>query len=222
MKLVLLSAVSLLSLFAQDTLKSPLQTPGDQAQGYVLQPGDVLDFKFFYNHELDQQAIIRPDGKITLQLVNEVQAAGLTAEDLTTDLKRLYDKDLARPELAMVVRSFSSQKAFVDGEVSKPGVIDLVNRMTVMQSIAQAGGMRDTARAGEVMLIRRTTGGPPKILRVDLSKIFSAKELSGDLELRPFDIVYVPKSRISKVNTWIDQYLRKNIPITFGFYTPIL
>jgi len=214
---VLLALV--VSLYGQDTLRPPSESPSPA--GYLLQPGDVLDFKFFYNPELNQQAAIRPDGKITLQLVNEIQAAGLTPDQLTKALQQLYDSHLAKPELSIVVRSFSSQKAFVDGEVGKPGVIDLMNRMTVMQAIAEAGGLRDTARSHEVMLIRRSADGPAKVLHVDLSKALSMKELSGDLELRPFDVVYVPKSRISKVNNWIDQYLRKNIPITFGFYTPV-
>jgi polysaccharide export outer membrane protein len=215
--LILLTVV--VSLYGQDNLRPPSESSSPAS--YILQPGDVLDFKFFYTPELNQQAAIRPDGKITLQLVNETQAAGLTPDQLTKTLQQLYDKHLAKPELSIVVRSFSSEKAFVDGEVGKPGVIDLVNRMTVMQAIAQAGGLRDTARSHEVMLIRRSADGPAKVLHVDLSKALSMKELSGDLELRPFDVVYIPKSRISKVNTWIDQYLRKNIPITFGFYTPM-
>ena len=199
------------AVFAQDAAKSDT---------YLLQPGDVLDIKFFYNPELNQQVVVRPDGHINLQLVDDIQAAGLGTGELTQKLKERYDKDLARPELSVVVRSFSSQKAFVDGEVARPGVIDLVNQMTVMQSIAEAGGLRDTARASEVLLIRRSPDGPT-VTRINLSKVFSAKQLSEDIALRPFDVVYVPRSRISKVNTWIDQYLRKNVPITFGFYTPV-
>jgi len=209
-------------LFGQEPANAPSQLRTERSSGYILQPGDVLDIKFFYNPELNQQAVIRPDGRITLQLVDEIQAAGVTAEELTQTLKQRYDKDLARPEIAIVVRSFSSQKAFVDGEVMKPGVIDLVNDMTAMQAIAQAGGLRATARAHEVVLIRRNPTGSPSVMRIDLGSILSAKQLSSDLVLRPFDVVFVPKSRISKLNTWVDQYIRMNIPINFGFYTPLL
>jgi polysaccharide biosynthesis/export protein len=219
MKLPVLLLLVSLTLFAQETARKTLEA--EPAQGYVLQPGDLLDVKFFYNPELNQQAVIRPDGCITLQLVDEVQAAGITTDALTRKLKERYDKDLAHPEIAIVVRSFSSQKAFIDGEVGRPGVIELVNQMTVMQAIAMAGGLRETARVHEVVLIRRGQGGAPQALRIDVGKVMSAQELSGDLTLRPFDVVFVPKSKVSKVNTWIDQYLRKNVPISFGLYAPV-
>ena len=221
MKHIIVLLLCGLALFGQEVATAPSDLLTERPHGYILQPGDVLDVKFFYNPELNQQAVIRPDGRITLQLVDEIQAAGITVEGLTQTLKQQYDKDLARPEIAIVVRSFSSQKAFVDGEVVKPGVIDLVNEMTVLQAIAQAGGLRATARAHDVILIRRNPKGSPSVMRVDLGNLLSAKQLSNDLVLRPFDVVFVPKSRISKLNTWVDQYIRMNIPINFGLYTPV-
>lgn len=184
---------------------------------YALHKGDVFDIKFFYNPELNEQVTVRPDGKIALQLIGEVQVEGVGVADLTARLKERYTKNLAHPELTILVRSFAMQKLFVDGEVMKPGMIDLPARLTVAQSIAQAGGFRDTAKVRDVLLIRRDAGGAPTVTHLDLKPPRTVEDASADIPVEPFDVIFVSRSKIANVNRWVDDYIRKNIPITFGF-----
>jgi len=183
---------------------------------YRIQTGDQLDIKFFYNPELNEQVTVRPDGRISLQLSPEITAAGLTPAQLTESLVKNYEKELANPGITVMVRSFSSQRVYVDGEVYKPGMVNLAGPLTVLQSIAEAGGFKDTAKPSQVLVIRKTNDSKPMAIAVDLENVRNAASGSQDILLAPYDIVYVPKSTIANVNQFIDQYIRKNIPIPFG------
>jgi protein involved in polysaccharide export with SLBB domain len=186
---------------------------------YRLQPGDELDVRFYYNPELNTSVLIRPDGRISLPLANEVQASGLTPAELSQRLRSAYEAELRRPELTVIVRSFNSQKVFVGGEVAAPGVIQALGPLTVLQSVTQAGGFRETARLNEVLVIRRDPAAPtsnPIVIPVDISAVVDGSSTSEDIALMPFDVVYVPKSPIANVNKFVDQYLRQNIPFGFG------
>lgn len=186
-------------------------------QEYRINVGDQLDIKFFYNSELNEQVTVRPDGRISLQLAHEIMTDGLTPAELTDLLKEKYAKEIQKPEITVIVRSFSAQKVYMDGEVNNPGVIDLIRPMTILQAISQAGGLKDSARIDEIIIIRRTSDKKPMYVQVNLSKIINATDVHQNIPLLPYDIVYVPKSPIANVNLWIDQYIRKNIPIPFGF-----
>ncbi len=194
-----------------------IQTSPYTEQEYRIQVGDQLDIKFFYNPELNEQVTVRPDGRISLQLVREIMTAGLTPAELTDLLTKKYAKELKMPEVTVIVRSFGSQRVYVDGEVAKPGIVPLVGFVTVLQAISQAGGMKDAARRGEVIVIRHGTANKPIALTVNVERIIDGTDMSQDIALKPFDIVYVPKSPIANVNVWVDQYIRKNIPISTGF-----
>jgi polysaccharide biosynthesis/export protein len=184
---------------------------------YRLQPGDELDIRFYYNPELNSSVLIRPDGRISLPLANEVQAAGLTPAALTQQLRSSYERELRRPEISVIVRSFNSQKVFVGGEVASPGVIQALGPLTVLQSVTQAGGFKETARLNEVLVIRRDPNvAEPIVIPVDISSVVDGTQTNQDIALMPFDVVYVPKSPIANVNKFVDQYIRQNIPFGFG------
>ena len=192
------------------------QIPSYPAQEYKIQAGDQLDIKFFYNAELNEQVIVRPDGRISLQLAHEIMTAGLTPAELTDLLTKAYALELDNPEITVIVRSFGGQMVYVDGEVNKPGMLNMVAPMTVLQSLSQAGGVKDTAERKEILIIRRGLDNKPVVLMVNMEKVIDGTETSQDLNLLPSDIVYVPKSSIANVNLWVDQYIRKNIPINVG------
>ncbi len=191
--------------------------PSEPAKEYKLRAGDQMDIKFFYNPELNEQVTVRPDGRISLQLAHEIMAAGLTPAELTDLLTRTYSSELDKPEITVIVRSFSGQMVYVDGEVNKPGMLNMIAPMTVLQSLAQAGGVKDTAKRDEIVIIRRGLDNKPVVLLMNMEKVIDGTEMSQDLTLMPFDIVYVPKSNIANVNIWVDQYIRKNIPMGIGF-----
>lgn len=204
-------------------VKHPAPLPSSRVAPaeYHIQPGDQIDVKFFYNPELNESVTVRPDGRISLQLVDEIDAAGLTPANLTQELKRSYAHELNNPELTVIMRQFAWQRIYVDGEVEKPGFVPLAPEMTVLQSIAMAGGLMDTARTQEVVVIRRKPHGKPKAFTLDLAHVLDSTNTGQDITLMPLDVVYVPKSPIANVNLWVDQYLRKNIPIGFGLNYPL-
>jgi polysaccharide biosynthesis/export protein len=222
-----LTALSLLAvsgLAAAQTSIAARQAPpeatapsaGSADPEYRISLGDQLDIKFFYNPELNEQVIVRPDGRISLQLIPEIVVNGLTPAALTRQLTEAYAKDLKQPEVTVIVRSFGSQRVYVDGEVGKPGMVPILGLMTALQAIAEAGGMKETARDYQVIVIRRGALNKPMAFPLDLKKAREGKDLSQDVTLAPFDIIYVPRSRITNINTWVDQYIRKNIPLPFG------
>jgi len=198
----------------------PQGGPGDAVtdQEYRIAVGDQLDIKFFYNPALNEQVVVRPDGRISLQLVPEIVARGLTPAALTKLLTDHYSKELRQPRLTVIVRGFGSQQVYVDGEVGTPGMVPILGPMTALQAISEAGGMTETARSSEVIIIRRGAVNTPLAFQVDLQKARNGTDLSQDISLAPFDIIFVPRSRVANVNVWMDQYIRQNIPIPFAVY----
>jgi len=224
-KIVSICSFIFLLLAGCAAVKNPTPTtyPGTQAiypyteKEYRLQVGDQLDVKFFYNPELNEQVTVRPDGRISLQLVHEIMVTGLTPSELTQLLTQKYAPELKKPEITVIVRSFGAHRIYVDGEVTKAGLFPLVGFTTVLQAISQAGGMKETARGNQVIIIRRIEDNKPLVFQVDLEKVIDGTDTSQDIALKPFDVVYVPKSNIANVNQWVDQYIRKNLPITPSF-----
>ncbi len=195
----------------------PTLSPTAPVTEYKIQIGDTLDIKFFYHPELNESVIVRPDGRISLQLIHETQALGLPPEELRQDLLKKYAIQISKPEIAVIVRSFTAQKIYVDGEVERPGLIQLAGPMTVLQAIASAGGLKDTARASDVLIIRRNQYNQPESVLVSLDKVIAGTDMSQDIALFPADIIYIPRAPIANVNLWIDKYIRQNIPVPFNY-----
>ena len=190
-------------------------------QQYKIQVGDQLDVKFFYNPELNETLVVRPDGRISLQLIGAVMAAGDSPEQLSKQLEKQYASQLATPAVTVIVRSFTAQKIYVDGQVAQSGVLPLVGPMTVLQAITQSGGLTDVARTHEVIVIRHTPKYGTSVIPIDLTKVISGMDTKQDILLRPYDIVYVPLSPIGHVAKWVDLYLRKTalvLPQEFLLY----
>ena len=164
---------------------------------YVIKPGDTLSVKFFFNPELNEQdLIVRPDGRISLQLVQEVEAANLTAPQLTSLLVERYAGQLKNPEIAVIVRSVREQyKIYVDGEVGSPGTFELGDSLDVLQAVALAGGFNaDTAKKDEVIVIRRDQNGKQFVIKLDINAALTGRDLTQNIALLPNDFVFVPRS----------------------------
>jgi polysaccharide biosynthesis/export protein len=200
------------------TMPGPTKQMDQQARTYsegeyVLAAGDVLDIKFTDNPEFNELSLpIRPDGRISLQLAPDIKAAGLTPSELRDILSKQYASELRKPEAVIIVRAFGSKKIFVDGEVGGPRFIDLIMPTTVMRAITQAGGLRETARLSNVIVIRPDFEGKPVGTMVDLRKVIDGTDFTQDIYLMPYDIVYVPKSNIARVNLFVQQYITNMVP----------
>ncbi len=184
---------------------------------YRLHVGDKLAIKLFYNQDLNQEVAIRPDGKISLLLVHEVDAVNLTPSELTKLLTESYAKHLQQPEVSVIVNGFAAQRVFVGGEVAQPGVKEIVGPTSVIQAVFAAGGFKDSARLNEVIVLRRGEDDKPFHIALDAEKAMKGIDLSQDIYLQPYDMVLVPRSRIADINLWVTQYLRNNLGLGTDF-----
>ena len=187
----------------------------------TLAPGDVLDIKFYYAPELNESQAVRPDGKIFLQLIGEVDVLGKTPGELKEELVQGYAGQLRKPEIAVIVRSLSNRRVYVGGDVLRPGLIDIPHPITALEAIMQAGGF-DYRRAevSNVVIIRHKDGKRYGCA-LDFTGALSGKEFQPFF-LEPQDIVYVPRNKISQVGLWIDQYINQIVPrVGFTYTAPL-
>jgi protein involved in polysaccharide export with SLBB domain len=197
---------------SQTTVKSeaqPTKTSVEKLPPYIIQPGDQLDIRFFYNPELNETVVVRPDGMISLQLLDEVKAAGLEPSQLDDVLTRMYSQELKKPVITVIVRSFTGQRVYVGGEVNRVGLITLQPGLTALQAVFQSGGFRETAQPAETLVIRKGQGGKPVPIRIDLAEVMAASDPNADFQLQADDIVYIPKSAIAKANKFVNQYIEQ-------------
>lgn len=183
---------------------------------YLIQVGDELDIRFFYNPEMNVAMPVRPDGLISLPLVGEVKAARESPASLTERLQSLYRPALRRPEVVVIVKAFSPGRVFVTGEVAEPGMIESNISLTLLQAVTRAGGFRSSAQLNNVVVIRDQGTVEPLLVSVDLAGRDAATAAARNMPLRPNDIVIVPRTGISRLGQAVDEYIRQLIPITLS------
>lgn len=186
----------------------PAQNPSALTP-YRIQPGDALDIKFFYNPELNESVTVRPDGYISLQLVNEVSVAGLEPRQVNEMLTERYSRELKKPVVTVIVKSFAGQRVYVGGEVGQQGLLAMPSGLTALQAVMQSGGFKNTAQPSETLVIRKGPDNRPIPVRVDLSTMLSGSANGQDFRLQPDDVVYVPKSSIAQANLFVKQYIEE-------------
>ncbi|MET1080546.1 MAG: polysaccharide biosynthesis/export family protein [Pseudomonas sp.] len=195
---------------------------GVAEQQYRIRPGDDLDIKFFYTRELNETASVRPDGFITLQLLDDVKVAGLTPDELDEELTSRYRPYIKKPNVSVMVRSFKGFRAYVGGQVAVPQVVPLEGGMSVLQAIYRAGGNLPTAYMDSIILIRKGDDGKPQPYHLNLSDQAVEQGLPDlQVALSPSDVIYVPRSPIANANLWVQQYITdlvlfKGVQLGFG------
>jgi len=175
--------------------------------------GDEIQLKFYLSPELDQDAIVRPDGRISLQLLDDVAAVGLTPMELDRIVTEGYRTELRNPEITVIVKKMAA-KVYVGGEVRQPRFVTHSGSLTVLQAVFEAGGFTDTAEPSSVILLRRLNDDKGFAAKLDLKKVMSAE--AEDIALMPSDTIFIPKSTIAEVNLFVEQYITKLIPIPFS------
>jgi polysaccharide export outer membrane protein len=160
--------------------------------GYVIGADDVLSIIYWKDKDMTTDSTqVRPDGRIALPLLNDVDAAGLTPEQLRVKLTEESKKYMEDPNITVVVREINSRRAFITGEVNKPGPYSLTSPTSVMQLIAMAGGLREYAN-GKKIVIMRTEKGRQISLKFNYKDVIAGKNLTQNIELKPGDTVVVP------------------------------
>jgi polysaccharide biosynthesis/export protein len=162
---------------------------------YMIGADDVLIVAFRREKDMSAEVAVRPDGKITLPLLNDIQAAGLTTDQLRARVTDEAKRFVEEPSVTVIVKQINSRKVFVTGEVGKPGAYPIGDRMTVMQLISMAGGLTEFAKKKNIAIIREAgvrPGARPVTFRFNYDDVQKLKNLASNIELRPGDTVIVP------------------------------
>jgi polysaccharide biosynthesis/export protein len=169
---------------------SPVPAAG-ASPSYVIQPDDVLDIQVWKEPEVSKTVPVRPDGKISLPLVNDVQASGLTAGVLTTDLTQRLKKFISDPQVTVMVTQINSQRFYVMGEVTRGGTYPLMPGMTVLQGLSGAGGFTPFANPKKIYILRNE-GGKQAKLPFNYKDVVKGKNEDENIPLKPGDTIVVP------------------------------
>ncbi len=159
---------------------------------YAIGIGDVLEITVWKNPELSTTVPVRPDGRISVPLLNDIQAAGMTPLALRQTLTEGYKEYVTAPGVSVVVKEIHSRKVFVTGEVADPGAYDLHPRTKLMQALALAGGLTPYAKKKVVVLRDGRDGRTDRRYEIDIAAILSGKRPGDNLLLQPGDTVIVP------------------------------
>ncbi len=158
---------------------------------YRIGPEDVLQIVVWKNEFLSRTVTVRPDGMISLPLVNDVRAAGLLPMELRAVLEDKLKEQVQHPDVSILVNEIRSFKVSVMGEVMKPGRYELRTATTVLDVLATAGGFTQQAVRSAISVLRRD-GATVKQIPFDYNKVVASGGKTGNFELQPFDIVLVP------------------------------
>lgn len=185
-------------------------TPSDTGTGlhsrnwrYKINPSDTLELSFQLTPEFNQTVTVQPDGYITLRDVGDIQAAGRTLPELTEAIKTAYSKILHNPVISVDPKDFEKPYFVVGGQVGKPGKFDYRGDVTLTEAIAIAGGFTDASKHSQVLLFRRVSDQWTEARIIDVKKMLASKNLQEDPELKPGDMLFVPKNTISKIKPFL-------------------
>jgi polysaccharide export outer membrane protein len=170
---------------------------------YRLQPGDVLEVQFRYSPEFNQTITVQPDGYITLEIGGDLKVAGFTIEQTREAILRQARTRLQDPVATIVLKEFQRPYFVVAGEVATPGKIEMRERVTAIQAIMLAGGMKETARSSQVVVFRKINSDTAEVKLLNLKDIRRTSDLENDLTLQAGDMVFVPRDKISKIERFM-------------------
>jgi polysaccharide export outer membrane protein len=159
---------------------------------YVIGPNDTLSIVFWREKDLTSEVLVRPDGKITLPLLNDLPAAGCTPEQLrarlTEEARKFFAAD---PVITVVVKQVANNRAFITGQVARPGAFELTPETNVLQVIALAGGLLEFADGNHISILRNE-GGVQRSYQFNYSEVVRQKKPGQNIVVRPGDTIIVP------------------------------
>ena len=159
---------------------------------FIIGVDDVLAVNVWKETEVSRSVPVRSDGKISLPLVGEVQAAGETPHQLEMAIAKRLQSYISEPEVTVIVQQINSQKFNILGQVTKPGFYSLANSPTVLDALAMAGGFRDFAKKKSIYVLRQNPDGTTARLPFNYKDVIQGKNATQNVKLQPHDTVYVP------------------------------
>jgi len=166
--------------------KAPTQDPN-----YIIGAQDVLDISVWKESEVSRVVPVRPDGRISLPLLNDVQAAGLTPSQLAAQITTSLKKFVTDPQVTVIVSAINSQRIYILGEVTRPGAYPMLPGMSVLQGLSSAGGFTAFARTKSIYVLRTESGKQQKY-PVNYKDVISGKHPEQDVLLKAGDTIVVP------------------------------
>lgn len=181
---------------------------------YKLRPGDVLELTFELSPELNQQISVQPDGFVTLKQVGDFYVAGESVPKFRESVTTAYSKFLHDPIITVDLKDFEKPFFTAGGMVAHPGKYEMRGDVTLVEALAQAGGLTEESKHSQVLLFRRVSQDWAQAKVIDVKKMLNHKTLAEDIHLQPGDMIFVPQNRVSKI--------RKFIPTAgLSMYSPI-
>jgi polysaccharide biosynthesis/export protein len=207
------AALLVLALGAALRLAAPLAAapenpataePGfaDRQPRYRIEPGDVLSFEFRFTPEYNQTVKVQPDGYVSLSGTEDLQVGGLSVEQVRLAAVDAFRGQLHEPSIKVGLEEFSAPRFIVGGEVRAPGRYELKGGVMLSEAIQIAGGLDASARPEQVLLFRRASQGWMESRQIDFNKILQSG-LKEDVRLRAGDMVFIPRSKLGKVNRFL-------------------
>ncbi|MFL1463818.1 polysaccharide biosynthesis/export family protein [Roseococcus sp. DSY-14] len=188
----------------------------DATPEYRIAAGDRLRVQYLLTPELNEVALVAPDGQVALRAAGRVEVAGRSVTEAERAVALASRRFLTEPLVTLGIEEAAGSVVLVGGQVRNPGQHPLPARRGALEAVIRAGGFTDEARLGEVVLIRRGPGELPMLRTLDLRGFVSGTG-AEDVPLAAGDIVFVPRSRIAEVNLWIDQYVNRLVPFSRSF-----
>jgi polysaccharide export outer membrane protein len=209
--LSLLVCIATLSAHGFGQAKPQLQTRDNR---YRLRTGDVLGVGYRYSPEYDATVSIQPDGYADFPLLGELQLSGLTVDQARERILAQANVRLNDPEISVVLKEFEKPYYVVGGEVGSPGRYEIRGPLTALRAVEIAGGIRETGKANQVLLIHPINDTDATTRLINIKKIMKKGDISEDAAIQPGDILIVPKTRLAKV----EPYVKLANPGSYGLY----
>jgi polysaccharide export outer membrane protein len=161
-------------------------------QGYVIGPGDTLSINVYNEPEVTGKVPVRPDGMITIPLIGDIQASGLTPDKLQATITKKLADYVKQPSVAVVVEEMNSRQFNVLGQVQHPGTFNLNKPTRVLDALAGAGGFTEFAKSSKIYVLRRDPSGATTKIAFNYKRVSDGKDDQGDVELQSGDTIIVP------------------------------
>ncbi|MEL6724766.1 MAG: polysaccharide biosynthesis/export family protein [Pseudomonadota bacterium] len=188
---------------------------------YLLAPGDQLEVIVHTAPELSRTVTVGPDGRFRMPYSGPILAAARTVDQVREGVQYAMATELNNPDIDVLLAGTASQRIFVGGDVTSPGLFEMPGLIDPLQAIIMAGGVTDTGNARTVVLMRRMPGGEVKSAVFDLKAGVYDPSLADWAPLRRFDVVYVTRKPIADQNLFVRQYIRDALPIDFSLFYDI-
>ncbi|MHA6289513.1 polysaccharide biosynthesis/export family protein [Maricaulis sp. CAU 1757] len=190
----------------------------DTDPAYRFYPGDSIDVTVHSAPELSRTVTIGPDGRVALPLLPNLMVAAKTDVEIANQVADAYARNVLVSPIVEVRRGeLATQNILVGGQVNTPGLVEITGPVGTLEAVMLAGGFRDTAARGEVVVLRRQPGGDLMMRTVNLRDALAGRAGSDTIQIRRHDIVFVPRSTVAEINVFVEQYVTGIIPLDQAF-----